>query len=384
MGKVFENLPSHKQVELHVYRALWAGVRAIWRPLYDAGNGELTLDAASAKEPVKEVVPYARLVLEVNLFVDGGMGHRPTRTLSEAGWSLFIPPQEVLRYLNQIAPRELSEKGAPEEAPCPDEVAYVLRGHKVCASLLGPPEPLKAAFGPLALARGPEPESSGQAGPPLRQVWELSGQAGSPPGRLNHALQAGAPRGSAAELAMAAEQFPTEHLMPLPESQAPQGGDEALAPGDPWPDEMPEALGHEGWLARLRNGDFSPPVLLERCYVPLRGEEAIGNPRQTDEYAEKCVEAVGLGSQPDLGRYQEFGPDDLDLLRWVVRRGPGCMWLPDTHRTRMRAMRHRIITRGPPIRQPPMRLTALDAQFTEDAMAEDAKRGQVERGHSPW
>jgi len=58
------------------------------------------------------------------------------------------------------------------------------------------------------------------------------------------------------------------------------------------------------------------------------------------------------------------------------------MWLPDTHRTRMRAMRHRIITRGPPIRQPPMRLTALDAQFTEDAMAEDAKRGQVERGHS--
>jgi hypothetical protein len=59
------------------------------------------------------------------------------------------------------------------------------------------------------------------------------------------------------------------------------------------------------------------------------------------------------------------------------------MWLPDTHRTRMRAMRHRIITRGPPIRQPPMRLTGLDAQFTEDAMAEDAKRGQVERGHFP-
>jgi len=91
VGKVFENLPIHKQVELHVYRALWAGVRAIWRPLYDAGNGELTLDASSAKEPVKEVVPYARLVLEVNLFVDGGMGHRPTRILSEAGWSLSFP-----------------------------------------------------------------------------------------------------------------------------------------------------------------------------------------------------------------------------------------------------------------------------------------------------
>jgi hypothetical protein len=94
---------------------------------------------------------------------------------------------------------------------------------------------------------------------------------------------------------------------------------------------------------------------------------------------------VGLGSEPNSSQYSDFGHDDLELLRWVVRRGSGCMWLPDSHRTRMRAMRHRIITRGPPIRQPPMRLTAVDAQFfPEDAMAEDAKRGQVERGHPPW
>jgi hypothetical protein len=79
---------------------------------------------------------------------------------------------------------------------------------------------------------------------------------GAPPGHLNLAPQAGAPRGSVTVLAMAAEQLPAEHLMPLPESQALQGGDEALAPGDPWPDDMPEAFGHEGWLARLRNGDF--------------------------------------------------------------------------------------------------------------------------------
>ena len=201
----------------------------------------------------------------------------------------FVPPQEVLRYLNQIAPRELVEKGALEEAPSPDEVAYALRGHKACASLFGPSEPLEAAFGPMALARGPEPELSEQAGAPLGHQLELPEQAGAPLGRLNCALQAGAPRGSVAVLAMVAERLPTEHLMPLPESQAPQGGDEALAPGDPWPDDMPEALGHEGWLARLRNGDFSPPVLLERCYVPLRGEEAIGNPRQTDEYAENVL-----------------------------------------------------------------------------------------------
>lgn len=53
--------------------------------LWDAGGGELTVDASMARETFREVVPFKRLVLEVTLLVDGALGHRPTRLLSERG-----------------------------------------------------------------------------------------------------------------------------------------------------------------------------------------------------------------------------------------------------------------------------------------------------------
>ena len=76
-----------------------------------------------------------------------------------------------------------------------------------------------------------------------------------------------------------------------------------------------------------------------------------GNPRNTASYEETCCEQVGLGESPDMSKYGHFqGADDIDLMRWVVRRGAGCFWLKDSPRTRVKGFKHRLITRGPPVR----------------------------------
>ena len=83
-------------------------------------------------------------------------------------------------------------------------------------------------------------------------------------------------------------------------------------------------------------------------YLSLRDEVVKGNPRQTEEYRDRCCEAVGVGKVPDRERYKHLKAEDFDVIRFVVRRGSACMWLPDTPRTTVKAFTHRLITRGPP------------------------------------
>ena len=109
-----------------------------------------------------------------------------------------------------------------------------------------------------------------------------------------------------------------------------------------------------------------------------------GNPRQTEEYRKECREAVGVGEVPDKERYAHLGEHDFEPVRWVVSRGSGCMWLPDTPRTTVKGFKHRLITRGPPIRGKLFRLNRADTEWIEKAIAEDVKRGQLEKGNSEW
>ena len=59
------------------------------------------------------------------------------------------------------------------------------------------------------------------------------------------------------------------------------------------------------------------------------------------------------------------------------------MWLPDSERTVALGFKHRLITRGSPVRAPLHRLSRPDTEWCEDAIAEDVKRGQLVRGSSP-
>jgi hypothetical protein len=143
------------------------------------------------------------------------------------------------------------------------------------------------------------------------------------------------------------------------------------------------------WLAGLKIGNYGGPVIDTSRYLQPRDGEVKGNPRVTQEYKDKCCEAIGLGVpekgiKPDLTRYAHLSPEDLEALRWVVRRGSGCMWLPESPRTSVKGFKHRLITHGPPVRRPLFRLNRPDTEWIEKAIQEDVKRGQLEKGISDW
>ena len=50
----------------------------------------------------------------------------------------------------------------------------------------------------------------------------------------------------------------------------------------------------------------------------------------------------------------------------------------------MRAFLHRLITRGPPVRQGMHRLSKPDTEWIEQAIREDVARGQLIKGNSDW
>jgi hypothetical protein len=143
-------------------------------------------------------------------------------------------------------------------------------------------------------------------------------------------------------------------------------------------------LAEKAWMTKLQEEDYSGPTLDRSRYLVLRNQTIVGNPRQTSEYRTMCREAVGVGEVPDMEKYAHLGPNDFGVMRWVVNRGSGCFWLPDTPRTTVKGFRHRLITRGPPVRRPLFRLNRPDTEWVEKAIAEDVQRGQLEKGSSDW
>ena len=179
-------------------------------------------------------------------------------------------------------------------------------------------------------------------------------------------------------------------------------------------------------MRKLDEGDLSGVPISVDCFIPVRGSVVESNVRGTEDYKDRCCEAVGLGKVVDVARYahlaggasreerqrreearmeaafaaSEFlaGADTLDgigqldladmdnvaLLRWVVRRGSDCMCLPESPRTTVKGYKHRLVTRGPPVRVGLHRLSRPDSELVERAIQEDVDRGQLRRGYSPW
>ena len=138
-------------------------------------------------------------------------------------------------------------------------------------------------------------------------------------------------------------------------------------------------------MSRLRAADLSGPKVPASQYLRLRAEELVGNPRAKAAYKEMCCEKVGLGPEPGRQRYPHLQKsDDFDLLRWVVRRGSGCFSGPGTPFNTVREFKHRLITRGAPVRVSLHRLSKLDTEWVGKAVAEDVERGQLRQGSSLW
>ena len=110
-------------------------------------------------------------------------------------------------------------------------------------------------------------------------------------------------------------------------------------------------------MKKLKAGDDSGFETPLSSFVNLRGEAMTSNPRITPEYRQECCDVCGLGKELNKEQYGYLRPDDVELLRWVVKRGSSSMWLPNSARTSARGFKHRLITRGPPVRVPLHRLS---------------------------
>ena len=84
-----------------------------------------------------------------------------------------------------------------------------------------------------------------------------------------------------------------------------------------------------------------------------------------------------------LNEVRDF-EQNLNALRWVVKRGSGCCWLPDSARSSVKGFQHRLITRGPAVRVGLHRLNRADTEWIEKAISEDVARGQLTKGSSLW
>jgi hypothetical protein len=143
--------------------------------------------------------------------------------------------------------------------------------------------------------------------------------------------------------------------------------------------------GHKKWMDRLDQGDYSGIEPDMAQYLMLDGETLHENPRIQQEYKDRCAESAGVGEVFDSARYPQFEHEaDRLLLRWAVRRVSGCIWLEDSPRTYVRGFKHRLITRGPPIRMGLHRLSRSDTEWVEKAIQEDVARGQLVKGVSEW
>ena len=65
---------------------------------------------------------------------------------------------------------------------------------------------------------------------------------------------------------------------------------------------IPQTL-QKKWSEKLAAGDASGPDFPVAQYLQLRDARVEGNPRQTPEYRDRCLQAVGRGPEVDLARY---------------------------------------------------------------------------------
>ena len=139
-------------------------------------------------------------------------------------------------------------------------------------------------------------------------------------------------------------------VIEAPCSRPPPDSSARGSSGEPSPKEARDVVGQTSenltekeqsrirWFQRLDDGDLSGPPFPVKQYLPLKGHVVDGNPRQTEEYRDQCLQAVGLGEEPDESRYGHLRADgdyqqNVELLRIAVRRGTGCFWLPGSERS---------------------------------------------------
>ena len=325
------------------------------------------------------LINYRTLVKLVELYVDGRMMQGDATALGKGGWSFRIEKEDSIRAIASAIVAE--EKAADEPALVmkTEGGSYCLqerRSHSLTPQALYAhmlrDEAVFNVADPADLMEQPFYPKAEQSDPRSAPIVLQKTDDGA-----NSLTYAQRNKLKNKQVEQTSPNLRSETLDPAFAEEM-RGNGEALV------DEKRKAESDKAWMRKLSAGDYDGPPLDRSRYLLMRNEPVRGNPRQTEEYRKACREAVGVGEKPDTERYPHLKEPDVDVIRWVVSRGSGCMWLPDTPRTTVKGFHHRLITRGPPIRTRLFRLNRADTEWIEKAVAEDVKRGQLEKGNSDW
>jgi len=122
-------------------------------------------------------------------------------------------------------------------------------------------------------------------------------------------------------------------------------------------------------------------VQVDLSVYDYSGEEVKEDPRRTEEYRQRVVAGLGFD---DPAKRPDLSAADVAVVAEVLRRKAGAFWLEGSPRTTVRFVQHDTVPTGPPVRVPPHNLKGEAAQWIDDKLEEEVRRGQLERGNSPW
>ena len=113
----------------------------------------------------------------------------------------------------------------------------------------------------------------------------------------------------------------------------------------------------------------------------LAGEKVAEDPRRTEDYRDLVWSGLKIEPGPTRPGLTDA---DIAAVREVIRRKAAGFWVEDTTRTTVRKFAHDCIPTGPPVSSQPHSLRGESAQWVDDKLEEECKRGQLIRGSSAW
>ena len=361
---VIRNDKDELKVECHSCRSVWKGTGIHHSKEYhavDEDGAEIVL--TPTESAVKIIVPYANIVKLVELYVEGRMMQGDASALSKGGWTFRVESRERVRAISEAMVLSRMEDEEPVAFTERDKVMwladYLVRDQENY-QVMTPDVLNKIVAVPLKERRRLLfKEKSKDATPPKVPVADprtrsLSGPSAlvphpsDGPGEVKNVSNSltSVQRKKMKSKEKDVSQPASLKSEILDEALAQKKRDALLRAGVP---ESRQKASEKAWMKKLEAKDYSGPTLDSSRYLVMRDSTIEGNPRQTEQYRKMCRDAVGLGEKPDKERYRHLEDADFDVIRWVVSRGSGCMWLPNTPRTTVKGFLHRLITRGSPV-----------------------------------
>ena len=113
------------------------------------------------------------------------------------------------------------------------------------------------------------------------------------------------------------------------------------------------------------------------------GQNVTEDPRRVDAYRQEVLKGLGFGED-----WKEKRPylteHDIEACREVLQRKAGGFWLEGSPRTTVRNVLHDCVPSGPPVSSQPHNLKGEAADWVDEKLEEEVRRGQLVRGSSAW